>query len=164
MLDLFLSCIYVCEIEHMWMLLMFQLLFSTPYFEILWSNITFIILVSLTQCHNKSCKISEIFFYNCLPKQESCRIFVLFIYSPDYFHYLWRPFLFIFKKLQHTISQLEDLTGPCTLRKYKFISCVPFFSSCFHGNMTRNEGQATGSEVSNCTNENAPGSTQPFVL
>lgn len=30
--------------------------------------------------------------------------------------------------------------------------------------MTGNEGRAIGSEVSNCTNENAPGSTQPSVL
>lgn len=30
--------------------------------------------------------------------------------------------------------------------------------------MTGNEGQAIGSEVSNCANENAPGSTQAFVF
>lgn len=62
------------------------------------------------------------------------------------------------QKLQHRNSKPEDLTSPCTLRKYEFISNVPYFSSCFHGNMTGDEGHAIGSEVSNCTNENAPGS------
>lgn len=85
---------------------------------------------------------------------------MLFIYFPEYFLSLLTEPIFFKEILQHTISQPEDLTSPCTLRKYKCISCAPYFSSCFYGNMTGSEGQAIGSKVSYCTNENAPGSTQ----
>lgn len=46
------------------------------------------------------------------------------------------------RKSQHTVTQCEDLTSPCTWRKYNFISRVPYFSTCFHGNKAGNEGQA----------------------
>lgn len=118
--------------------------------------------VSVLRCI-KLFKVSTL--CNCLAKaggEYLCHLFIILIIP---FHSLCGLFCFFLFLNNYSTQSLNLRTyRHCIRRKYNSISCVPYFSSCFHGNMTGNERQSIGSEVSNCTNENAPRSTWSVLL